>query len=45
MDSTELQQNIDFLDIALEEMDEDCLEYGFVEDVYENLCENFERKS
>jgi len=40
MDDQELLQNADFLDIAMEQMDEDSVEYEFVEDVYSNLIES-----
>lgn len=40
MDRTELLQNADFLDIAMEQMDPDSVEYEFVEDVYNNLKES-----
>ena len=39
MNDTELKQNADFLEIAMEQMDEDSLEYEFVEDVFHNLME------
>jgi len=42
MDNQELLQNADFLDIAMEQMDEDSVEYGFVKDVYHNLIESAE---
>lgn len=37
MDKEELLRNADFLDIAMEQMDEDSVAYDFVSDVYENL--------
>lgn len=37
MNKTELQQNADFLSIAMEEMDTDSVEFEFVQEVYENL--------
>lgn len=39
MNDEELLRNADFLSIALEEMDEDSAEYGFVSDVCTNLVE------
>lgn len=39
MDRTELLQNADFLEIAMEQMDEDSVEYEFVAEVYSNLIE------
>lgn len=42
MDDLSLIQNADFLSIALEEMDEDSVEYEFVEDVYFNMLESAE---
>lgn len=39
MDNKELLQNADFLQIAMEEMDNDSVEFEFVEDVYRNLLE------
>lgn len=40
MNRTELLQNADFLEIAMEQMDEDSVEYEFVADVYANLIES-----
>jgi hypothetical protein len=40
MDRTELLQNADFLEIAMEQMDDDSVEYEFVEDVYSNLVQS-----
>jgi len=37
MNEQELLQNADFLEIAMEQMDDDSVEYEFVEDVYGNL--------
>lgn len=39
MDKQELLQNADFLDIAMEQMDDDSVAYDFVQDVYGNLVE------
>lgn len=39
MNNDELLRNADFLSIAMEEMDEDSVEYGFVSDVFDNLME------
>lgn len=39
MDRQELLQNADFLDIAMEQMDDESVAYDFVEDVYGNLVE------
>ncbi len=39
MTEQELYRNADFLSIAMEQMDEDSVEYGFVQDVYTNLLE------
>lgn len=39
MDSDELLRNADFLEIALDEMDEDTVAYEFVEDVHQNLID------
>lgn len=39
MNKQELLQNADFLQIAMEEMDNDSVEFEFVEDVYGNLLE------
>jgi hypothetical protein len=39
MDEKELLQNADFLDIAMEQMEDDTVAYEFVEDVYGNLVE------
>lgn len=39
MDKKELLQNADFLDIAMEQMDDDTVAYDFVQDVYGNLVE------
>jgi len=43
MDEIELLQNADFLQIAMEEMDEDSVAFGFVEDVYQNLLEEADK--
>lgn len=40
MNEKELLRNADFLEIAMEQMDSDSVEYGFVEDVYYNLIED-----
>ncbi len=40
MNKQELLQNADFLEIAMEQMDSDSVEYEFVEDVYGNLIES-----
>lgn len=37
MDKEELHRNADFLEIAMEQMDDDSVEYEFVADVYGNL--------
>lgn len=37
MNRQQLLQNADFLEIAMEQMDDDSVEYEFVEDVYSNL--------
>lgn len=42
MDDEELLRNADFLSIAMEQMDEDSVEYDFVSDVYGNLIEHAE---
>lgn len=42
MDDESLLQNADFLQIAMEEMDEDSVAYDFVQDVYANLVESVE---
>jgi hypothetical protein len=39
MDDEQLLQNADFLSIAMEQMDKESVEYGFVQDVYSNLME------
>lgn len=39
MNEQELLQNADFLEIAMEQMDVDSVEYDFVEDVYTNLLD------
>ena len=39
MNKTQLQQNADFLSIALEEMDPDSVEFEFVQEVHTNLLE------
>lgn len=39
MNKTELLQNADFLEIAMEQMDDDSVAYDFVQDVYGNLVE------
>jgi hypothetical protein len=39
MKDDELNRNADFLQIAMEEMDNDSVAYEFVEDVYENLID------
>lgn len=39
MDKQELLQNADFLEIAMEEMDNGSVAFEFVEDVYQNLIE------
>lgn len=39
MDKTKLQRNMDFLSIAMEQMDEDSVEYEFVQDVFQNLLD------
>jgi DNA-directed RNA polymerase subunit K/omega len=43
MNDKEILQNADFLEIALEEMEEGTVEYEFVEDVYYNLIEFADR--
>lgn len=42
MDNDEILRNADFLEIAMEEMDDESVAYGFVEDVYANLLESVE---
>jgi hypothetical protein len=37
MNRQQLLQNADFLEIAMKQMDDDSVEYEFVEDVYANL--------
>ena len=39
MNKKELLQNADFLEIAMEQMDDDSVAYDFVQDVYGNLVE------
>jgi len=39
MNNKELLRNADFLEIALDEMNEDSVAYEFVEDVHENLID------
>ena len=43
MNDQELLQNADFLEIAMEQMDEDSVAYDFVQDVYHNLIEATEQ--
>lgn len=43
MNDEELLRNADFLEIALEEIEEDTVAYEFVEDVYYNLIESADR--
>jgi len=43
MDRQECLQNADFLEIAMEQMDPDSVEYEFVEDVYGNLIASAEQ--
>jgi len=43
MNRQELLQNADFLEIAMEQMDDDSVEYEFVEDVYANLITEAEQ--
>lgn len=43
MNRQQLLQNADFLEIAMEQMDDDSVEYEFVEDVYANLITEAEQ--
>ena len=43
MNRQQLLQNADFLEIAMEQMDDDSVEYEFVEEVYANLITEAEQ--
>lgn len=43
MNRQQLLQNADFLEIAMEQMDDDSVAYEFVEDVYANLITEAEQ--
>lgn len=44
MDDKKLLQNADFLEIAMEEMDDNTVAFEFVEDVYGNLLDAVENE-
>jgi len=44
MDKIELQQNADFLSIAMEQINNDDVAYEFVEEVYLNLLDEIEEQ-
>jgi hypothetical protein len=44
MDKLELQQNADFLSIAMEQINNDDVAYEFVEEVYHNLLDEIEEQ-
>jgi hypothetical protein len=44
MDKLELQQNADFLSIAMEQINNDDVAYEFVEEVYHNILDEIEEQ-